>query len=112
MAAPERGEIWHLDLDPIRGHEQRGKRLVLAISPGAFNRLGLAWMCPITQGGQHDRLAGFAVTLMGAGTATQGIVQAGQIRALDWRARGGTRVERVPDSVMDEVLARVAALVT
>jgi mRNA-degrading endonuclease toxin of MazEF toxin-antitoxin module len=109
---PERGEIWHLDLDPTRGHEQQGKRFVLVVSPNAFNRLGLAWACPITQGGQHERMAGFAVTLMGAGTQTQGVVQTSQLRALDWRARGAKHVERVPTDLIDEVLARIAPLVS
>ncbi|QQR80525.1 MAG: type II toxin-antitoxin system PemK/MazF family toxin [Deltaproteobacteria bacterium] len=36
-----RGDIWLVDLDPTRGHEQKGKRPVLVISENAYNN-GLA----------------------------------------------------------------------
>jgi len=35
---PSRGDIWLADLNPTRGHEQKGKRPVLIISENAFNR--------------------------------------------------------------------------
>lgn len=34
---PNRGEIWLADLEPIRGHEQGGKRPVLIISSDIYN---------------------------------------------------------------------------
>jgi mRNA interferase ChpB len=53
-------------------------------------------------------MAGFAVSLTGAGTQTTGVVRCDQPRALDLRARGGKRVERVPESIVDEALSKVA----
>ncbi len=38
MPPPVRGEIWDADLDPVRGHEQAGRRPVLIISTDGFNR--------------------------------------------------------------------------
>lgn len=38
QAAPARGEIWYVNLDPVRGHEQTGKRPALVISETTFNR--------------------------------------------------------------------------
>ena len=38
MARILRGEIWWAELDPVRGHEQAGKRPVLVISHDVFNR--------------------------------------------------------------------------
>jgi mRNA-degrading endonuclease toxin of MazEF toxin-antitoxin module len=35
----KRGEIWVVGLDPTRGHEQRGRRPVLIVSPEKFNRI-------------------------------------------------------------------------
>lgn len=35
----DRGEIWLVSLAPTAGHEQRGKRLVLIVSPASFNQL-------------------------------------------------------------------------
>ncbi len=106
-----RGEIHLVSLDPSQGHEQQGRRPVLVISPDAFNRAtGTAVVVPITRGGSLARHQGFAVTLMGAGTETTGIVRCDQLRTLDLNARGARRLERVPDHILDEVLARVATL--
>jgi len=35
---PARGEVWYVDLEPVRGHEQGGRRPVLVISSDAYNR--------------------------------------------------------------------------
>jgi len=34
---PSFGEVWQADLDPVRGHEQAGKRPVLVLSMDPFN---------------------------------------------------------------------------
>ena len=48
--APARGQVWLIDLDPTRGHEQAGTRPALVISVDPFNQtaLGLAIVVPIT----------------------------------------------------------------
>ena len=107
----ERGDIYLVSLDPTAGHEQQGKRPVLVISPGKFNRLtGVPVVVPITTGGNFARTAGFAVSLMGAGTQTTGVVRCDQPRALDLRARAGRKLETVPEPIVDEVLSKVAPL--
>jgi mRNA-degrading endonuclease toxin of MazEF toxin-antitoxin module len=106
-----RGEIWVVGLDPAEGHEQKGRRPVLVISPDAFNRVTkVPVVLPITSGGSFARTAGFAVSLAGAGTKTAGLIRCDQPRALDLRARSGMKVESVPDAIMDEVLAKLATL--
>ena len=63
----QRGEIWRVSLDPTAGHEQRGTRPVLIVSPRAFNELtGTPIVLPITSGGGFARRRGFAVPLDGA----------------------------------------------
>lgn len=107
----ERGDIYLVPLDPTRGHEQQGARPVMVLTTARFNRLtGTPWVLPITSGGNFARTQGFAVSLMGAGTATTGIVRCDQIRALDLRARGARYLERAPESIVEEVMARVAPL--
>jgi mRNA interferase ChpB len=107
----ERGDIYLVSLDPTHGHEQQGKRPVLVISPRKFNRhTGVPVVLPITTGGGFARTAGFAVSLMGAGTRTTGIVRCDQPRALDVRARGGRRLESVPTPIVDEVLSKIVPL--
>lgn len=47
---PSRGDIWLVDLNPTRGHEQAGKRPCLVVSVDLFNQgaSGLAVVLPIT----------------------------------------------------------------
>lgn len=107
----KRGDIWLVGLDPAEGHEQKGRRPVLIVSPDAFNRVTkVPVVLPITSGGGFARTAGFAVPLSGAGTQTTGIVRCDQPRALDLAARGGENLESVPGTIMDEVLARLATI--
>ena len=107
----ERGDIYLVSLDPTQGHEQQGRRPVLVVSPGAFNRLTkVPIVLPITTGGNFARVRGFAVSLTGAGTRTTGVVRCDQPRALDLDARGGRMLESVPGTIIDEVLARLAPL--
>ncbi len=107
----ERGDIWVASLDPTAGHEQRGTRPVLIVSPGPFNRLtGTPIVLPITTGGGFAHRLGFAVSLQSAGTRTIGAIRCDQPRALDIGARNGKRVDIVPEHVMDDVLARLATI--
>lgn len=107
----ERGDIWIVSLDPTAGHEQRGTRPVLIVSPAPFNKLtGTPVVLPVTTGGNFARRAGFAVTLKGAGTRTRGVIRCDQPRALDLGARNGKRVDIVPEHIVDDVLARLTTI--
>jgi mRNA-degrading endonuclease toxin of MazEF toxin-antitoxin module len=107
----KRGDIYLVPLDPTEGHEQRGTRPVLIVSPDEFNRVTrVPVVVPITSGGDFARAAGFAVPLDGSGTRTIGVARCDQPRALDVRARRGKRLESVPLAVMEEVLARLAPI--
>jgi mRNA interferase ChpB len=107
----ERGDIYLVSLDPTSGHEQQGTRPVLLISPTAFNRLTQApVVLPITRSGNFARTAGFAVSLEDAGTKTTGAVRCDQPRALDINSRRCSKLECVPQAVLDEVLAKLAPL--
>ena len=47
---PSRGEVWLVDLNPARGHEQAGLRPGLVVSVDLFNHgpAGLAVLLPLT----------------------------------------------------------------
>ena len=109
----ERGEIWLVSLDPTAGHEQQGTRPVLIVTPAAFNRVTrLPVVVPVTSGGNFARTAGFAVSLDGVGIRTTGVVRCDQPRTIDMKARGGKRLERVPETIMNEVLGRLSTILT
>lgn len=107
----ERGDIYIVSLDPTSGHEQQGMRPVLVISPTAFNRLTRTpVVLPITSGGNFARTAGFTVSLVDAGTQTTGVVRCDQPRTLDIGSRCGRRLENVPQTILEEILAKVIPL--
>ena len=105
----KRGDIYLVDLEPTMGHEQRGHRPVLVVSPDAFNRLTLCpVILPITNGGDFARRVGFAVPI--SGIKTTGVVRCDQPRVLDLTARDGRKVDTLPAAILDEVLATAVTL--
>lgn len=106
---PKRGDVVWLSFQPQAGHEQRGRRPALVLSPAAYNgRVGLALFCPIT-----SQVKGypFEVTIP-AGLTVSGAVLSDQVKSLDWRARQAEYVGRLPQAQVLEVLAKVGALLT
>ncbi|WP_301103121.1 type II toxin-antitoxin system PemK/MazF family toxin [Propionivibrio sp.] len=104
-----RGDIYLVSLDPTEGREQRGSRPVLVVSPVEFNEATkLPVICPITTGGDFARRIGFAVPL--TGIKTTGVVRCDQPRVLDLGARNARKVDTVPVSIMEEVLAKLAPI--
>ena len=102
----KRGDIVFVDFDPTLGREQAGARPALVLSPESFNRLtGLAMLVPITR---RVRNIPFEVQL--TGTRTLGVALCHQSRTIDTRARRCKFVERVPESVVAEALAKVRAI--
>ncbi|MFE1746627.1 endoribonuclease MazF [Coleofasciculus sp. H7-2] len=104
---PSRGHIVYLDYDPTKGHEQRGHRPAFVISPLAYNqKSSLALFMPITK---QQKGYPFEV-LLPSGLKIQGVILADQIKCLDWKARGVQFVESVPESVIEEVQAKIEPL--
>lgn len=108
-ARPQRGDIWLCDLNPVRGREQAGTRPVFVLS-AADDTLSI--VLPISQGITLARSIGFAVSLTGSGLHTQGVIICNQPRTVALKERNGKRIEQSPDFIVDEVLARIAPLVT
>lgn len=107
----DRGDIVRACLNPTAGSEIQGDmRPCLVLSTKQFNKLGLTLIAPITQGGNYARFGGFAVTLMGSGTETQGVVLANTVRTADLSDRGAVKVEKAPKEIISEVLAILAAI--
>lgn len=104
-----RGDIYMVSLDPTQGHEQRGQRPVLVISPIQFNEATKApVVLPITSSGEFALRIGFAVPI--SGIKTTGVVRCDQPRVLDLQARRGRKVDSLPPETLAEVLARVITL--
>lgn len=106
---PDRGDVIWLDFSPQTGREQRGKRPGLVLSPAAYNRkVGLALCCPVT-----SKVKGYPFeVIIPAGLKAGGAVLADHVRSLDWRARSAKLWCRVPPTTVEEVVARIQALLT
>ena len=104
---PARGDLVWLEFDPQSGHEQRGRRPALVISPQAYNgRVGLALLCPVT-----SQVKGYPFEVaLPRGGKVSGVVLADQLKSFDWLARRARRIEAASPEVVEEVLAKVLTL--
>jgi len=104
---PERGDAVWINFNPQAGHEQAGKRPALVVSPASYNgRVGLAWLCPIT-----NKIKGYPFEVnIPDGLAVTGAILSDQIKSLDWRARNVAFLCRLPDKIVEEVLAKARTL--
>jgi mRNA interferase MazF len=108
--SPDAGDFIWIDLDPTKDHEQRGRRSALVLSPRLYNeRTGLCVACPITNQARDIR-SKFEVPI-GPGQAVAGAVLCDQLGCLSWPERDLRIVGTAPAEVVDEVRAKIAALI-
>lgn len=83
MAQIARGEIWLADLNPVKGHEQAGKRPCLVMSVDLFNQgaSGLVVVLPITS---KDKSIPFHVKIdpPEGGIKTQSFIKCEDVRSI------------------------------
>ncbi len=105
---PRKGDYVAATFDPQSGHEQKGRRPALVISNDLFNRhTGLAIVCPITN---TRRDYPFHVTITSSENVT-GVVMVDQVKSIDFRARGVTKIGRAAPALLDEVLSLLDACI-
>lgn len=104
---PDAGDVVWLTFDPQAGHEQRGRRPALVLSPRSYNvKARLALACPITS---HVKGYPFEVALPQSGKIS-GVVLADHIKNLDWQARAIAFEAKAPADVVTEVRERLRVL--
>ena len=103
LSKPSRGDIWMLDLDPTRGHEQARRRPGLIVSADPLNHgsAGLVIVVPLTT---RDRGIPFHVRIE---ADEEGLRQASFVKCEDVRSvsadRLGRRMGRVTPGTMRKV---------
>ena len=104
---PKRGDAVWLDFNPQKGREQAGRRPAFVVSPASYNgKVGLALFCPIT-----SRVKGYPFEVaIPEGFPVRGVILSDQLKSLDWRIRQADFICALPDSVGQEVLKKVVAL--
>ena len=103
MARILRGEVRWADLNPVRGHEQAGRRPILVLSHDVFNeRSGTVIAVALTS--QEPR-AGFPLTVesKATGLSKRSWVRISQIRTLSVD-RIGRRIARASEEELARVL--------
>lgn len=104
---PDRGDVWLIDLDPVRGHEQGEKRPGVVVSAGRFNRSAaeLVAILPLTSRERGIPLH-IEVQPPEGGTRQRSFVMCEQIRTIStdrlikkWGSLSSMTMERVDDTL-------------
>jgi mRNA interferase MazF len=105
---PARGDIVKFDFNPILGREQAGYRPALIITAKKFNQsTGLALACPIT-----SKIKGFNLeVILPNELNTSGAILIFQVKTIDWVERQIKFIESLPSQTMEEVAAKLHALI-
>jgi mRNA interferase MazF len=97
--SPERGDIVWLDFDPQRGHEQKGRRPALVLSPTKYNQqTRLVCVCPITK-----ITKGYPFEYPLSLATIAGNILVDQIKSHDWSERQIAFIEKAPSHIVAEV---------
>ncbi|MBD2628091.1 type II toxin-antitoxin system PemK/MazF family toxin [Trichormus variabilis] len=107
MSFADIAETLNSEVTP-KGHEQMDYRPFLVISPLAYNRMAsLIVVCPIT-----NSIKGLSFEVpLSEGLNTKGVVLADQVKSLSWTTRKVLFVETVTEDLIEEVQARIEALI-
>jgi mRNA interferase MazF len=103
---PDRGDIVWLNFDPQAGHEQRGKRPALVLSPKKYNeKTSLGLFCPITS---HEK--GYPFEVKVKNKKITGVILSDQIKNFDWTKREIEFVIKAPGQIIAAVMQNINIL--
>ena len=106
---PERGSLVWVEYSPQAGSEQAGRRPGIVLTTAEYHRHSrLAIVCPIT-----SRERGWPMEVkLPEGLAVSGVVLVDHLRSIDREARKLKIIGDAPASVLDEIDARLAPLLS
>jgi mRNA interferase MazF len=105
---PERGDIVWLNFDPQSGHEQKGKRPAVVISPKEYNeKVGLGLFCPIT-----SKIKNYPFEVKITNKEIDGVILSDQIKSLDWKTRNIEFITRITSEETGEVINKISVLLS
>jgi len=105
---PEAGDIFWVELDPVRGSEQAGRRPAIILSDRLYHEASRrAVICPITW---TARDWPFNVPVP-EGLRTKGVVLVDQVRAIERSQRLFDFIETAPESLLAQIQGKLAALI-
>ncbi len=96
---PDVGDIVYIDLNPTKGHEQRGGRPILVLSPKTYNEKSeLIIAVPITTSKK-----GYPFEVEIQTKKIKGIILADQIRSLSWIERNVSFIDTASFGTISKV---------
>jgi mRNA interferase MazF len=106
---PDRGDIIWLNFTPQTGHEQKGKRPALVISPLIYNKKTSLCLCfPIT-----SKIKGYPFEVkLPTGLGVEGVILSDQIKNLDFIARDAVYICTLPKSIVQLAQINISSLVS
>ena len=105
--SPERGDIVWLNFNPQAGHEQKGKRPAIVISPKEYNeKTGWGLFCPIT-----GKIKNYPFEVKIENKKIDGVVLSDQIKSLDWETREIEFIVKETSEKIDEIINKINVLI-
>ena len=102
----EAGDLVWVDLDPVLGGEQAGRRPALVVTTRDYHQISrLCLLAPISSNAGPWPFK----YILPAGLAVSGAVLVDQLRSVDRASRIKKRIGGVPPDVLAEVKAKLAA---
>ncbi len=105
---PNRGDIVWLNFTPQAGHEQRGLRLAIVLSPKIYNEKTSLCICfPIT-----SKIKGYPFEIpLPKDLPISGVILSDQIKNLDYVKREISFICKAPNSVIELLQKNILALI-
>ena len=103
---PSRGDMVWLEFSPTKGHEIQKTRPAIALSPKSYHKkTDLGLFVPIT-----SQEKGYPFEVKITFGDIQGVVLCDQVRSIDWQARKASFICALPESVVNEIMAKMMTL--
>jgi mRNA interferase MazF len=105
---PDRGDLVWLEFDPQTGHEQKGLRPALVLTPASYNKLkNLAIFCPITN---QEKGYPFEVKLP-QDCSIKGVILSDHVKSLDWNERSAKLICKTSQEIINDVVNNINKLI-
>jgi len=106
---PERGDLVWMNFNPQAGHEQKGRRPALAISPKEYNKkTNLGIFCPITS---KEKGYPFEVKVKVKAKKIDGVILSDQVKSMDWASRDIEYIGKIGQEELEKVVEKIKVLI-
>lgn len=104
---PDQGDVVWLSLNPVRGHEQSGRRPVIVLTKKEYNKAtGCFLMCPLT-----TKKKGYMTEVLCEIDNKIAVILSDQIRCVDFTLRKAEYITTVSNEILSEVKTKIHTLI-